>query len=135
MVSLFPHLNAFFNLSSFFCLLSGYRAIRRGDVRRHRAWMLSALAFSAGFFASYTVYHILHGPVHYEGRFPGLYFPVLFTHTPLATLVLPLAGLALWFAHHGQFHRHRAVTRWLFPIWLYVSLTGVLLYLLLYHLP
>ncbi len=130
-----PHSNALFNAAAFVCLLLGYRAIRRREVRRHRAWMLAAVTFSGLFLSSYTLYHYLHGPVAYRGRFPGIYYPLLLTHTPLALLVVPLVLLALYFAHRGAFHRHRALTRWLWPLWAYVSVSGVAIYLLLYHLP
>lgn len=129
-----PLINACLNLSAFIALFIGWIKIRQGKKEEHKRMMLLALGFSSVFLVSYITYHYLHGRTYYEGQ--GLsriiYFFILATHTPLATLIVPLAILALVFAFQGKFESHKKITRVLYPMWVYVSITGVLIYLMLY---
>jgi uncharacterized membrane protein YozB (DUF420 family) len=130
-----PALNALLNLSSAAMLLAGRSKIKRGDRAAHRAFMLRAVWLSAAFLVSYLVYHYLHGSTTFtgEGIARPLYFALLTSHTVLAALNVPLVALALYHALGSRFDRHRRVVRWAWPVWLYVSVTGILIYLLLYH--
>lgn len=129
-----PTLNALLNATAAALLVAGWVFIRRRAVAAHRACMLAAFAVSVAFLASYLVYHAAVGSV----RFPGaglaraLYLAVLASHTVLAAFVPPLALLALYRGLRGEFARHRRVARWTFPVWLYVSVTGVVIYVVLY---
>lgn len=131
-----PHLNAFLNALSFVLLTLGYAAIRRKDAALHARLMLSAFATSVVFLASYIVYHlnVLHRPFGGTGWLRAVYLTILFSHIVLAALVPPLASVTLYFALRGRFARHRRIARWTFPIWVYVSITGVVVYLFLYVL-
>jgi len=128
-----PTANALFNSISAICLVGGYVNIRRGNRMVHMRFMLGAVCSSALFLFSYITYHYFHG----DTKFPGLgwirpaYFFVLISHVGLSIVALPLVFVTLWFAGQGQFPFHRKVARWTFPIWLYVSVTGVVVYLLL----
>ncbi len=132
-----PMLNAALNSTSAVLLLMGRAAIRRGDKRRHAQLMLGAFCASALFLVSYLAYHYVHGDTRYLGApaMRGFYLLVLASHVLLSLLVVPLVLAALWFAARSRFEQHKKVTRVLYPIWLYVSATGVLVYLLLYQLP
>ncbi len=131
-----PTVNAILNATSACFLYAGYRAIRAGNVARHWRCMLSATTASTLFLASYLVRFALTG-VH---RYPvddwtkSVYVAVLGTHTVLAALVPFLVGITLFLAAKKRFPRHRRIARWTFPIWMYVSVTGVIVYLMLYHL-
>ena len=133
-VHVLPHLNAGLNLLSFVFLVSGYRFIRRKEIAAHRACMISACLTSLLFFVSYLTYHAQVGSV----RFPGtgavrtFYLSLLASHTILAATVPVLAIITLTFALRQRFGTHRRIARWTFPIWAYVSITGVLVYLMLY---
>ena len=131
-----PALNATLNATSAVLLMSGYAFIRRGYVRRHRAAMISACIVSALFLTSYVIYHANIGSKPFPGRGPirVVYFTILFTHVLLAITVLPLAFITLARGLRGRFDRHVAVARWTFPIWLYVSVTGVIVYVMLYRM-
>ncbi|HET7693881.1 MAG TPA: DUF420 domain-containing protein [Gemmatimonadota bacterium] len=131
-----PALNAALNAVAATLLLTGHALIRRGLVSRHRACMTGALAVSALFLVSYAVYHAEVGSVRFtEAGWPRLlYFAILATHVPLAAMVVPLALLTLRRALRGEFDRHVRIARWTYPIWLYVSVSGVMVYLMLYHL-
>lgn len=130
-----PALNATLNATSAVLLLLGYRFIRRREISAHRACMLAAFAVSVVFLISYLTYHAQVGSVRFPGSgwIRGVYFTILITHTILAALVPPLAVVTLTRALRGQFDRHRRLARWTFPIWLYVSVTGVVVYVMLYH--
>src|SRR6266508_5928191 len=134
--SVLPHVNAFLNASSFILLSSGYYFIRRGRVLAHKRCQLSALTASILFLISYVVYHLHHGAT----RFPGqgivrpVYFTILTTHTILAIVIVPFVIITLRRALRGDFLRHRAIDRWTLPMWIYVSITGVVVYLMLYRL-
>ena len=131
-----PAVNATLNATSFFLLLAGYAAIRKRLVALHRTLMLSAVGTSTAFLASYLTYHALHGSRHFPGHGPvrALYLAILLSHTVLAALVVPLVAVTLYRAACGDLARHRAVARWTLPIWLYVSITGVVVYAMLYVL-
>jgi len=130
-----PALNAVLNGTSAVFLTIGYLFIRRGDMRRHRACMLTALATSALFLTSYLIYHAKVGSVPFQGAgaIRIVYFTILITHVVLAATILPLALVTLSRALKGRFDRHRRIARWTLPIWLYVSVTGVVIYVMLYQ--
>jgi uncharacterized membrane protein YozB (DUF420 family)/cytochrome oxidase Cu insertion factor (SCO1/SenC/PrrC family) len=129
-----PHLNAFLNAVSFLFLVSGYRMIRAKRIAAHRACMLCACGASVFFFISYITYHARVGSVHFPGQgwVRPAYFTLLISHTLLAATVPFLAGVTLTRALRGNFPAHRRIARWTFPVWAYVSLTGVLVYIMLY---
>lgn len=131
-----PAVNAALNATSTLFLVAGWLFIRRRDVRRHRFCMLTAFAASGLFLTSYVVYHANVGSVPFAGRGPVrvVYFAILITHVILAAIILPLALVTLSRALARRFDRHRAIARWTLPIWLYVSVTGVLIYVMLYRL-
>jgi uncharacterized membrane protein YozB (DUF420 family) len=130
-----PHLNATLNLASAVLLLLGYRHIRRRQISAHRRCMLSACVVSSLFLISYLVYHYQVGsrPFLGHGWIRPAYFALLLSHTVLAAAIVPLVLVTLIRALRGQDQRHRRIARWTFPLWLYVSVTGVLVYWLLYH--
>ncbi len=131
-----PTFNATLNAASAVLLLVAHGAIRRMEIERHRRWMIAAATTSALFLVSYVVYHARVGSVHFTGTGPvrGVYFAVLGSHTILAVLVLPLVLRTLWLGLHRRDDPHRRIARWTYPIWLYVSVTGVIVYVMLYHL-
>ena len=133
--SVLPHLNATLNASSFILLSSGYYFIRRGRVMAHRNCQLAALTASIIFLISYVVYHLHHGATRFVGQGIArpVYFTILTTHTVLAVVIVPFVIVTLRRALRGDFARHKALARWTLPMWLYVSITGVLVYLMLYH--
>ena len=125
-----PAANASFNALSALCLILGYINIRRGNRIIHMRFMLSATTFSGFFLVSYITYHFFHGDTIFPGH--GLarifYLVILISHIGLSMVALPLILAALWYALHKQFRTHRRIARWTFPIWLYVSVTGVIVY-------
>ena len=129
-----PALNATLNATSAVLLLSGYVFIRRGHMRRHRAAMISACIVSVLFLTSYVIYHANIGSKPFTGRGPIrlVYYTILLTHVLLAVAVPPLAIITLSRGLRSRFDRHVAIARWTFPIWMYVSVTGVIVYLMLY---
>ena len=135
-ISYLPHLNAILNSTSAILLIAGYRFIRHGRINAHRNCQLTAFTTSALFLISYLTYHYYHGAT----RFPGqgivrpIYFTILITHTILAVVIVPMIMLTLYRAARRDFIRHRRIARWTLPLWLYVSITGVIVYLMLYHL-
>jgi putative membrane protein len=131
-----PLLNASLNATAAVLLVAGYTFIRRGNVRLHRASMLSAFAVSTLFLLSYVVYHSNAGSKRFPGQGPirAVYFVILITHVVLAAAVPPLALVTLARGLKGRFKRHVAIARWTLPIWLYVSVTGVVVYLMLYRM-
>jgi putative membrane protein len=137
-LSTIPTVNATLNGLATVFLFLGWLAVRRGDHHRHMQFMLSALGVSTVFLAFYLYYHFNIGSVtryHGAGFMRGLYLFILFTHIPLAMVVVPGCLTALWHAWKKRFDRHVRVTRWLWPVWMYVSITGVLIYLMLYIFP
>ena len=129
-----PTLNALLNTLSAALLISGYAMIRRGKVEVHRACMLAAFATSTLFLISYLVYHANVGSVAFTGRgaVRTVYFTILISHVSLAALVPPLALVTLTHGLRKRFDRHRRIARWTLPVWLYVSVTGVIVYAMLY---
>jgi uncharacterized membrane protein YozB (DUF420 family) len=124
------------NGASAVLIVSARRSIRRGNIARHRALMISAVVTSSLFFASYVYYHAHVGSVHFPGHGIArtIYFSILITHTILAATVPPLVITALTLGLRRRDQRHRAIARFAYPIWLYVSITGVVIYLMLYQL-
>jgi uncharacterized membrane protein YozB (DUF420 family) len=129
-----PALNASLNATAAVLLVIGYILIRRGDRRRHKAVMLAAFSTSTLFLISYVVYHANVGSKRFEGQGPIrlVYFAILITHVILAAAIVPLSLITLTRALRNRFDKHRRIARWTLPIWLYVSVTGVIVYLMLY---
>ena len=134
--SIFPAINATLNGLNAVLLLTGWSFIKRGRRDGHRAFMLAALASSTLFLISYLYYHLHVGSVHFRGVgwSRPIYFTILISHTILAAAIVPLVIITLSRALRERFDRHRAIARWTFPLWLYVSVTGVVIYFMLYHL-
>jgi uncharacterized membrane protein YozB (DUF420 family) len=131
-----PALNAALNATAAVLLISGFVLIRRGRKQTHRRVMLAAFAVSMAFLASYLIYHANAGVVRFQrtGAIRTVYLSILFTHTVLAAAVPPLAIITLSRGLRGRFDRHRVIARWTLPVWLYVSITGVVVYWMLYRL-
>lgn len=130
-----PAVNATLNGTSAVLLITGYVLIRRRAVQAHRRVMMTAFGISSLFLVCYLFYHSQVGSVHYPhtGPIRTVYYAILLTHTLLAATVPVLAILTLRRALQGDFQRHRRIARWTLPIWLYVSVTGVVVYLMLYQ--
>lgn len=141
LLSVFPHLNAALNGTSGVLLILGFYFIRKKQVRRHRLLMLSASIVSAAFLVSYISHHSIRtymfglGPTRFmgEGLVRPLYFTILTSHTVLAAAVAPFVLMTLWRGLSGKYEKHKKIARLVFPVWVYVSLTGVVVYLFLYH--
>jgi uncharacterized membrane protein YozB (DUF420 family) len=131
-----PALNATLNAIAASLLTLGYVMIRRRRIEAHRRLMLAAFATSALFLISYLVYHANAGSRPFPGQGPirAVYLAILLTHIVLAAAILPMALITLSRALRGRFDRHVAIARWTLPIWLYVSVTGVIVYVMLYRL-
>jgi uncharacterized membrane protein YozB (DUF420 family) len=134
--AIFPVINATLNGTSAVLIATGRALIRRGHVAAHRACMIAAVICSTAFLVSYLWYHAHVGSVRFQrqGMVRPLYFVILISHTLLAAAVVPLVIVTLVRALRARYDRHRAIARWTYPIWLYVSVTGVVIYVLLYHL-
>jgi putative membrane protein len=134
-VPLLPTLNACLNAAAAVAIVTGVLAIRRRRVGVHRAAMLTAFAVSTAFLVSYLVYHYQSGsrPFPGTGWLRWAYLTILLTHTMLAVAIVPLVLTTLYRALTRQFGRHVRVARWTFPLWLYVSVTGVVVYWMLYR--
>jgi putative membrane protein len=128
-----PALNAVLNGLSAIALLVGFTFIRARKIAAHRASMITAFVFSTLFLISYILHHYLHGDVRYpiHAAYRSVYLPVLATHIVLATATLPLVLVTFFFSLSGRFPQHRKVARWTLPLWLYVSITGVITYVML----
>ena len=135
-ISYLPHVNAFLNATSAVFLIAGYRFIRAMRIDAHRKCQVTAFLTSTLFLISYLTYHYYHG----ESRFLGqgivrpFYFTILITHVILAVVIVPLILITLYRASRGDYIRHKRIARWTLPLWLYVSVTGVIVYLMLYQL-
>jgi uncharacterized membrane protein YozB (DUF420 family) len=131
-----PHLNAVLNATGFVLLLAGFYFIRRRRITAHLVCMFSALAVSILFLVSYVVYHYNYGSVRFQGQgiARAVYLTILLTHASLAVVIVPLIAFTLRRALRGDFARHRRIARWTYPLWLYVSVTGVVVYFMLYRL-
>lgn len=134
--SVFPAINATLNGASACLLLLGRALIARKRIAQHRAVMLTALGTSTLFLISYLYYHAHVGSVHFRGQgwVRPVYFMILISHTILAAAIVPLVLITLNRALKARFPAHRSIARWTFPLWLYVSVTGVVIYFMLYHL-
>jgi putative membrane protein len=135
-ISFLPHLNAILNSTSALLLVNGFRFIRRGQIQAHRNCQLTALFTSTLFLISYLTYHYYHGATRFSGQgiVRPFYFALLTSHTILAVVIVPLVMITIYRAARGDFLRHRNIARWTLPLWLYVSITGVIVYFMLYHL-
>ena len=131
-----PTLNATLNATSAILLTAGYRFIRRRQITAHKRCMLAACTVSALFLVSYLTYHYYVGSMPFRGRgwVRPLYFTILISHTILAATIVPLAIVTLFRAWKADFRKHARLARWTLPIWLYVSVTGVIVYVMLYQL-
>ena len=131
-----PAVNATLNALATVLLVSGWLLISQGKVEQHRRCMLAAFATSALFLASYLVYHFNVGSVAFtgQGSLRILYFTILISHIILAIVILPMALITLVRALRAQFDAHRRIARWTLPLWLYVSITGVIVYVMLYQM-
>jgi len=130
-----PAVNASLNALSGILLVTGYVLIRARRIQQHRACMIAAFAASSLFLISYVVYHVQVGSVRFtrQGFVRPLYYTILITHVTLAATVLPLAIITLSRGLKARFPEHRRIARWTLPVWMYVSVTGVLVYVLLYQ--
>ena len=135
-VSDLPALNATLNATCFVLLTTGYVLIRRGHVAQHRAVMIAAFCTSVVFLASYLTYHAQIGSKPFQGQGPirVVYFTILLTHTVLAAVIVPMVLMTLSRGLQRRDDRHRAIARWTLPLWMYVSITGVVVYVMLYRL-
>jgi uncharacterized membrane protein YozB (DUF420 family) len=135
-VSDLPLVNASLNGLATVLLIVGYVCIRRHRITAHRTAMVAAFATSVLFLVSYLIYHAHAGSRPFPGQGPirVVYFLILISHIVLAATIPPLAGITLWRAYRRRFDRHRKIARWTLPLWLYVSVTGIVVYLMLYQL-
>jgi uncharacterized membrane protein YozB (DUF420 family) len=131
-----PALNATLNATAAVLLTIGWTLVRRGRVAQHKKVMIAAFSVSCAFLVSYLVYHAQVGSVRFtkQGPIRAVYFTILLTHTVLAAVIVPMVLLSLRRGLTRQDVRHRAIARWTLPLWLYVSVTGVIVYLMLYRL-
>ena len=131
-----PALNALLNTMSCILLLAGYFQIKKKkDVFLHKKTMLLALFISVLFLFSYVIYHYNVGsvPYPYHGWTRPVYFSILIPHIIFATLMVPFIVLALWYALRAEYEKHKKVVRWVWPVWIFVSISGVIVYIMLYH--
>jgi len=135
-LSSLPSLNAVLNSASALLLLTGYFFIRSGRIAAHRLCMLAAFGTSTLFLTSYLIYHYHAGSVAFAGQgwMRRVYFSILISHTILAVAIVPLVLITLARALRGRFDRHKRIARWTLPLWFYVSVTGVVVYWMLYRL-
>jgi putative membrane protein len=132
-VSKLPLLNASLNGMTTILLVIGYILIRKKKRQQHKNIMLTAFGTSAAFLVSYVIYHwFKSGPKQYTGAFPEIYFFILITHIILAAIIIPLALITLYRGWSDQLKKHRKIAKITLPLWLYVSVTGVVIYLMLY---
>lgn len=131
----FPALNACLNTACTLFLLAGYLFIKRGNIPAHRISMTAAFITSAIFLTSYLYYHAHAGSKAYAGTgiLRTIYFSILISHSVLAAAIVPLVLTTVVFAWRGRFDRHRRIARWTWPLWMYVSVTGVVIYAMLYQ--
>ncbi|MBZ5646598.1 MAG: DUF420 domain-containing protein [Acidobacteriia bacterium] len=134
--AIFPVINASLNATSALLITTGIGLIRAGRRTAHRGVMIAAVVSSSLFLASYLYYHAHVGSVRFTGQgwIRPVYFAILLTHTVLAAVVVPLVIVTLVRALRERFDRHKAIAKWTYPIWLYVSVTGVVIYIMLYRL-
>ena len=127
--------NAGLNATSAVLIGTGFYFIKRKNIRGHKVCMIAATVVSAIFLTSYLTYHYNVGSVRFtkQGWVRNVYFPLLLTHTVLAAIALPMVLRTVFLAAKGRFRNHVRIARWTFPVWMYVSVTGVIVYLMLYH--
>jgi putative membrane protein len=132
-LSFLPALDALLNALAAIALVIGFGFIRAKHIAAHRASMFVAFIFSSVFLAAYVTNYALHGEMHFQGAgaIRWVYFPLLISHIILAVVVLPMILITFFLSLSGRFPAHRRLARWTFPIWLYVSVTGVIVYLML----
>ena len=130
-----PILNAALNTTSAILVGTGFYFIKKKNIRAHKFCMIAALVVSAVFLTSYLIYHYHAGSVRFarQGWIRGVYFPLLLTHTVLAAMILPMVLRTAYLAFANRFIQHVRIARWTFPVWMYVSVTGVIVYLMLYQ--
>ena len=135
-LAMLPTLNAILNATSGILIIIGYVMIRRGKVNAHRACMIGAVTASIIFLISYLIYHFNVGATRFAGTgwSRPFYFTILISHTVLAAVLAPVVVVTLRRALKGDFKRHLKIARWTFPLWVYVSITGVIVYFMLYHI-
>ena len=135
-ISYLPAVNATLNATSAVLLVLGWRAVKRREIERHRRIMIAAAIVSAAFLVCYLVYHAQVGSVRFTatGMPRTVYFAILISHTILAAAIVPLVLRTLYLGLKRRDDRHRRIARWTFPLWLYVSVTGVVIYLMLYRI-
>ena len=131
-----PHLNAGLNLTAAVFLILGFLAVKKGNIETHKTWMLTAFVFSALFLTSYLIHKFMSGDMKFQGEgwVRPVYFFILISHVILAMLILPLAITTILLGLFNKVEKHRKFAKVTFPIWMYVSVTGVLVYLFLYQL-
>jgi uncharacterized membrane protein YozB (DUF420 family) len=136
MIPYLPAVDASLNAASAIFLVLGFFFVREKAIRAHKRCMLSAFVTSTIFLVCYLTYHYFHGTTHFlgQGGVRDFYFVLLGSHTVLAALLVPLAVTTLYRAWRERFQQHKRIGRWTLPLWLYVSVTGVLVYWMLYHL-
>jgi putative membrane protein len=136
MIPYLASVDATLNAASAILLTLGFFFIRQKNIRAHKACMLSAFATSTIFLVCYVTYHSFHGTTHFlgQGAVRNFYFVLLGSHTVLAGLIVPLVLATLYRAWRERFPQHKRIARWTLPLWLYVSVTGVMVYWMLYHL-
>ena len=135
-ISSLPAVNATLNGIATILLVTGYACIKTGRRDAHRRVMIAAFATSALFLVSYVIYHAHVGSRPFPGQGPIriVYFSILISHIVLAAIIPPLAAVTLWRGYRGRFDRHVRIARWTLPLWLYVSVTGICVYLMLYQM-
>jgi putative membrane protein len=135
-ISSLPGINAFFNLLATICLCSGYYFIKNKNEQRHKQSMLMALLFSTIFLIGYLIYHYHHGSTKFPdlGWIKVFYLAILIPHIILAAVMVPMIVMTFFYAFKDEREKHKKMARITFPIWLYVSVTGVVIYVMLYHL-
>jgi uncharacterized membrane protein YozB (DUF420 family) len=135
-IEFLPALNALLNTTSAILLVTGHRMIEKGRRETHRKFMIAACVVSSCFLVSYLTYHYYHGTTRFtgEGWVRPFYFTLLGSHTVLAAAVVPLVLISLRRGLRNEIGRHKAIARWTYPVWLYVSITGVVVYVMLYHI-
>jgi len=131
-----PAVNATLNFTSFLLVGAGVYFIKKKNIKAHKACMISALGVSAVFLTCYLVYHYNVGSVRFahEGWIRAVYFPLLLSHTVLAAVIVPMVLRTAYLGVANQLARHTGLAKWTFPMWMYVSITGVMVYLMLYQL-
>ena len=134
-ISDLPTVNAALNAAAAILISAGVYFIKRKNIPAHKACMVAALGVSSLFLTSYLTYHYNVGNVRFtkEGWIRNVYFPLLISHTILAALILPMVLRTAFLAFKGRFRNHVRIAKWTFPAWMYVSVTGVVVYLMLYH--